>query len=142
MSRASFLEVYSPLGSGRRCNRVVASRKEFQMRRSSLFVVAVAVIGTSALALAAEPTKEHKIISPDEIKWSAGPAALPPGAESSVLYGDPAKEGLFALRLKLPKGYHIPPHSHPKPEVVTVLSGEAGLGMGETANEAKTEMLK
>jgi hypothetical protein len=33
-----------------------------------------------------------------------------------------AGPGLFALRLKLPKGYHIPPHTHPKPEVVTILS--------------------
>ena len=28
--------------------------------------------------------------------------------QSVVLYGDPSKEGLFALRLKLPKGYHSP----------------------------------
>ena len=56
-----------------------------------------------------------------------------------MLYGDPAKAGLFAIRLKLPKGYHIPPHTHPKPEVVTIVSGAARLGTGETANEKKTE---
>jgi quercetin dioxygenase-like cupin family protein len=72
----------------------------------------------------------------------AGPAALPPGAESVVLYGDPSKEGLFALRLKLPEGYHIPPHTHPQPEIVTVISGGTRLGMGETADVAKTQTLR
>jgi quercetin dioxygenase-like cupin family protein len=45
------------------------------------------------------------------------------------------------MRLKLPKGYHIPPHTHPKPEIVTVISGTARLGMGETADQQKTERL-
>ena len=58
-----------------------------------------------------------------------------------MLYGDPGKEGLFALRLKLPKGYHIPPHTHPKPEVVTVVSGTFRLGMGETADQSKAKSL-
>jgi quercetin dioxygenase-like cupin family protein len=48
---------------------------------------------------------------------------------------------LFALRLKLPKGYRIPPHTHPKPEVVTVISGTFRLGMGETADESKAKPL-
>jgi quercetin dioxygenase-like cupin family protein len=58
-----------------------------------------------------------------------------------VLYGDPAKDGLFAMRLKLPKGYQIPPHTHPKPEVVTVISGIFQLGMGETADQEKAQPL-
>jgi quercetin dioxygenase-like cupin family protein len=32
------------------------------------------------------------------------------------------------MRLKMPKGYSIPPHIHPMPEVVTLLSGAARLG--------------
>ncbi len=52
----------------------------------------------------------------------AGLAAA--GAQVTVLYGDPSKEGLFALRLKFPKGFHVPPHLHPKPEVLTVLSDD------------------
>ena len=41
------------------------------------------------------------------------------------------------MRLKLPKGYHVPPHTHPKPEIVTVVSGGGRLGMGEKADEEK-----
>lgn len=48
------------------------------------------------------------------------------GRSAAVLYTDPSKDGMFAFRLKVPKDYHIPPHTHPKPEIVTVLSGTAG----------------
>jgi quercetin dioxygenase-like cupin family protein len=84
---------------------------------------------------------QHHIVSPEEIEWAPGPASIPPGAEAAVLYGDPTKEGLFALRLKLPQGYAIPPHTHPKPEVVTVISGTFRLGMGETADQSKAQPL-
>jgi quercetin dioxygenase-like cupin family protein len=97
--------------------------------------------GSLVSSVSAGSKSEHTIIAPEEMKWGSGPEALPPGAEAVVLYGDPSKEGLFALRLKVPKGYHIPPHSHAKPEIVTVISGEARLGMGDTADEAKTQKL-
>jgi quercetin dioxygenase-like cupin family protein len=102
--------------------------------------VAVVLVATPAAALA-QTMDEHKVVSPQDIEWAPGPASIPPGAEAAVLYGDPSKEGLFALRLKLPIGYHIPPHMHPKPEVVTVISGTFRLGMGETADQSKADAL-
>jgi quercetin dioxygenase-like cupin family protein len=107
-----------------------------------LFVGVALALSTavrSQPALAEEPA--HTIITADAVEWKAAPASLPAGAQAAVLYGDPAKEGLFAMRLKLPKGYHIPPHTHPKPEVVTVISGAARLGMGETADQEKAQRL-
>jgi quercetin dioxygenase-like cupin family protein len=85
---------------------------------------------------------EHRIVSPQQIKWSPGPGSIPAGAEAAVLYGDPGKDGLFALRLKMPKGYRIAPHSHPKPEIVTVISGTFRLGMGETPDASKAQTLQ
>ena len=67
---------------------------------------------------------------PDELKWEDS-KALPPGAKVAILEGDPQKEGFFAMRAKLPAGYKIPPHYHPCPERVTVLSGTFHLGAGE-----------
>ena len=57
------------------------------------------------------------------------------------LYGDPAKEGMFALRIRMPKGYKIAPHTHPQPEVITVISGKFSLGMGPAADRASIESL-
>ena len=106
-----------------------------------LLTSVIAVASAGMVSAPAQAMDEHKVISPQEITWKPGPASIPPGAEAAVLYGDPTKEGLFALRLKLPTGYQIPPHMHPKPEVVTVLSGTFRLGMGETADEGQAEPL-
>jgi quercetin dioxygenase-like cupin family protein len=103
--------------------------------------------GLAALLLAApaattgQAADAHKVVAAQDIKWAAAPPSIPPGAQAAVLYGDPAKDGLFSLRLRLPKGYHIPPHTHPKPEVVTVISGTFRLGMGEKAERAKAQAL-
>jgi quercetin dioxygenase-like cupin family protein len=83
----------------------------------------------------------HKMVTAQEIPWSPGPASLPAGAQATTLYGDASKEGLFAIRLKLPAGYVIPPHTHPRPEVVTVISGTFHLGMGEVADRTRTKAL-
>ncbi len=94
-----------------------------------------------AHALPVSAADEHTMVKPNDVKWSAGPPVLPKGAETAVLYGDPSKDGLFAMRVKMPKGYQIAPHTHAKPEVVTVLSGTLRLGMGETADSGKAQAL-
>jgi quercetin dioxygenase-like cupin family protein len=103
--------------------------------------IGVVVVVTVALTASAQMTDGHKIMSPQEIKWGPAPPSIPPGAQAAVLYGDPAKEGLFSLRLKLPKDYAIAPHTHPKPEIVTVISGAFRLGMGEKADKSKAQAL-
>lgn len=84
---------------------------------------------------------DHVLVSPNEIAWAPGPPSIPQGAKSAVLYGKPGEDGLFALRLWLPAGYHLPPHTHPKPEVVTVISGEFKIGMGREPDRTATRAL-
>jgi len=111
-------------------------------RRHLLNIVAMTVLGLAALpGSATAQTGEHKLITPQDVKWGPAPPSVPSGAQAAVLYGDPGKEGMFAFRLKLPKGYHIAAHTHPKPEVVTVISGTARLGMGSTADRDKAQVL-
>ncbi|MPZ34302.1 MAG: cupin domain-containing protein [Rhodospirillales bacterium] len=111
--------------------------------KAALQTLAIGLVAATSVALAppAHTMEETKIVPVEEIKWGPAPPSIPPGAQVAVLYGDPGKEGLFALRLKLPKGYHIPPHTHPKPEVVTVVSGAFRFGMGEAADRAKAQPL-
>lgn len=56
-----------------------------------------------------------------DMQWKAGPPSLPPGTQMTLLEGDPSKEGFFAMRVKFPAGYVIPPHYHPKEERLTVI---------------------
>src|SRR5262245_9192005 len=104
-------------------------------------LLAIGWIGLGGLASVASAEDAHTMIAPYDVKWGPAPPVLPAGAEAAVLFGDPSKDGLFALRLKLPAGYAIPPHTHPADEVVTVISGTVNLGMGETADlNATTEL--
>lgn len=106
-----------------------------------LLALALAVPG-GALVVSAQAWEEKKIVAANAVEWVKGPASIPAGAEAAVLFGDPTAEGLFAMRLKLPAGYHIAPHTHPKPEVVTIISGRFKLGSGETADPEATETLE
>jgi quercetin dioxygenase-like cupin family protein len=106
--------------------------------RQILAIGAVVLAGCVSTAAAQDG---HTMTSPEDIQWGAAPPVLPPGAEAAVLFGDPSKEGLFALRVKFPAGYAIPPHTHPVDEVVTVVSGTFKLGMGETADQSATTEL-
>jgi hypothetical protein len=81
--------------------------------------------------------RQHVALQPNELKWGAGPAALPAGAKAASLCGDPQQPGPFALRLRLPDGYKIPPHWHPADENVTVISGTFHLGEGDTFDKSK-----
>jgi len=97
-----------------------------------MLTVASGILAAAAVSPAiAESQAEQKMLTPQDLKWVPGPASLPAGAEMASLYGDATKEGMFAVRFKVPKGYRVPPHTHPRPEIVTVLSGTVRLGMGE-----------
>ena len=103
---------------------------------------------TVALALLASSipftvlAQEALIAQPDTLKWAAASPALPTGAQSAVILGDPATEGPYVLRLKLPAGYKVAPHSHPNDENVTVISGMFHLGIGEKFDESKGQAIK
>src|SRR4029453_5246826 len=75
------------------------------------------------------------------IEWKAGPSSLPTGAKMAALEGDPTKEGPFVMRLQFPDGYHIPPHTHPKTERVTVVSGTMFLATGENLDRSAAKTL-
>lgn len=75
-----------------------------------------------------------------KMKWNDEPI-LPKGAKSALLIGNPAKPGVFIVRLKFPPNYPIPAHTHPYTEVITVLSGQLGNGMGEKFDKSNGEIL-
>jgi quercetin dioxygenase-like cupin family protein len=94
---------------------------------------ALVTVGLSGVLLFTSNARaaEHKIENVSEAKWGAAPPMLPPGAKIEVLAGSPMGDGLYTVRLKFPANYKIPAHSHPKDELVTVLSGTLYMGMGD-----------
>src|SRR5476651_1204706 len=81
------------------------------------------------------------LFPPTEFKWKDGPPSLPKGAKIAILEGDPSKEGPFVFRVKIPDGYRVPPHTHPKVERVTVISGTFNIGMGDKFDDKKTKAM-
>ena len=56
----------------------------------------------------------------------------------AVLEGDPAADsGDFTVRIKMRDGFKFSPHTHPKRENVTVLSGTLKVGMGDQYDDSK-----
>lgn len=107
------------------------------MRASALAAMVAFSLAFAGCATPEESTEEeHAIAHAQELAWQAGPASLPAGARFVVLSGDPGAAGPFTMRLEAPAGYHVPPHTHPGTEHVTVLSGSAFVGMGETFDRA------
>ena len=109
------------------------------MPRTNIVVgfTAVAFVCASVVTSVQTPeNKAHVMVTPSAVAWGPGPAALPAGAQAAMLEGDPAKPGLFTLRVKLPDGYKIPPHYHPADEHVTVLQGTFVMGLGEKFDQS------
>ncbi len=91
-----------------------------------------------AVVLSAQSGAPQNAFTADQVKWGPAPPFLEPGAQLAVLEGDPtASSGDFTVRLKMPAGYRIAPHWHPKRENVTVISGNFKVGMGDKFDESK-----
>lgn len=87
------------------------------------------------------PEGRWELYKPDRIAWQNGPPSLPPGAQFTILEGDPTKDGFFTMRLKFPDGYRVMPHWHPKTERLTIVTGTVNIGMGDRFDAGKTQPL-
>jgi len=102
------------------------------MQKLWLLGLLLPLAATGALADDMKPP-----VNASDLKWAPAPDFFPKGAQMAVLSGDPSKDGLYVVRLKMPAGYKVPAHNHPTAEMLTVISGDFHLGMGEKLDEKK-----
>jgi len=81
---------------------------------------------------------DFKGILPEEIEWKPF-AAFPPSARLAILVGQPLQEGPYTIRVKLPGGVKLMPHSHPEDRVYTVISGVFHIGLGDEFDADKLQ---
>lgn len=105
---------------------------------------ALAVLGSLGPAASAEDDHTGLVVLPDAaaVAYEPGPANLPKGTQISRVAGDPAKPGPFVLRLKIPANTVIAPHTHSKPETLTILSGSIYHEHGRSLDKTKGSALK
>ena len=95
-------------------------------------IVTFAVLGMLLAAPAAraaglDPTAVQ-FTPPSEIKWVRNAAGT---NETAMLFGDPAKPGLYVYRIRWLAGNFSRPHFHPNDRFFAVLSGTWWMGTGE-----------
>ena len=106
------------------------------MKRVLLCSLGLVAAWVGATIVQGAMTSGHVLSTPKDLKWSDPPPVFEKGASFTVLSGDPSKDGLYVVRLKMPKGYRINPHWHPTDEHVTVISGTFEVGMGESFDKS------
>jgi hypothetical protein len=93
----------------------------------ALVALSLLAIGSSSGAIELD-SKVLTYRMPDQINW--GPVT-PAGNQQAVLFGDPAKPGLYGVMVKWLAGNHFSrPHFHPNDRFITVLSGTWWVGSG------------
>ena len=94
---------------------------------------------------AREPVRPHqpgqadfKAILPEDIEWKPF-AAFPSSARLAIVVGEPIREGPYTIRVKLPHGTKMMPHSHPEDRMYTVISGIFYIGLGDNFDAEKLQ---
>ena len=110
------------------------------LRNKHVIAILTAVLGGVAMVCiaGAQAGSAKHAFTPDAVSWGPAPPFVAAGAQLAVLEGDPsASTGDYTVRVRMPDGYRIAPHWHPKRENVTVLSGTLKVGMGDRFDESK-----
>jgi quercetin dioxygenase-like cupin family protein len=71
-----------------------------------------------------------RAILPEDIDWKPFPA-FPPEVRLAVLVGNPGQPGPYVIRVKMPPGGKMMPHSHPEDRIYTVMSGVFYIALGD-----------
>jgi hypothetical protein len=80
--------------------------------------------------------KEFGEILPENVAWMPF-ADFPPSARIAILVGDTATAGPYVIRVKVPDGVKLMPHTHPEDRIYTVISGVFYIGLGATFDAEK-----
>lgn len=105
----------------------------------SLLLAAIALMPTVLLSEVPAGTIQK---TADSIEWRPAPPSLPQGAMIAVLEGNPADEGMFTLRVRVPAGSRIDAHTHPRPERVTIISGAVGVAFGTRFDQTRLKVFR
>jgi len=112
------------------------AREPTVAKRISLLFILVFVAVVSVSSQQAGPIQEptHAQVIPLK-KFS-------PIHRFETLSGDPAKSGLYVIRIHAEAGYIIMPHIHPEDENIVVVQGSWAAGMGERFNRTALQSME
>jgi quercetin dioxygenase-like cupin family protein len=98
-----------------------------------VFLVSWLLVASSVTTTLADEVRSKFIdIQAADVSYEPHPDA--PELGYSVLSGDPAKAGVYVIRLRIPPGLTFPPHYHDQDRHVTVISGVWAFGKGRSGS--------
>jgi hypothetical protein len=74
----------------------------------------------------------------EDVNWEPF-AAFPPSVLLAAIVGHPSKPGPYTIRVRVPRGVKLMPHSHPEDRVYTVISGVFYIGLGDQFDPDKLQ---
>ncbi len=106
---------------------------------AALTVTLAGAVATAATAVELNP-KAIAIKIPEDLKWRDPTGAAP--TNQAILYGDPAKPGLYIVMNKFKPGAFSRPHFHPNDRFITVMKGTWYVGTGNKWDKDATVPVK
>lgn len=106
------------------------------LNKLSTLLAAVVFLGVFNASAQGAANKKFGSIYQENIKWIAF-AAFPPQARLAVLVGNPKQNEPYVVRVKVPAGVILMPHTHPEDRIYTVISGVFYIGIGSKFDAAK-----
>lgn len=79
---------------------------------------------------------DFRAVLSEDIDWKPF-AEFPPSVRLAVVVGQPAQEGPYTIRVKVPHDVKLMPHRHPEDRVYTVISGIFYIGLGDKFDAGK-----
>lgn len=92
--------------------------------QSLLIASLLALPSTALMSRAAELEGGFEIVQLSDMNWDEGSERV----QQRILYGDPAEEGFYIIRLRFPAGATSRPHFHSTDRFITVIEGTWNAG--------------
>lgn len=86
------------------------------------------------VSFAADSDKGFVIVQKDDLQWDETSTRT----QQKILYGDPAKEGFYVIRVRFPPGGSSSPHYHTQDRFVTVIEGVWNAGTDASHDMTRT----
>lgn len=108
--------------------------------RSRMLLTMFGLVSVLAMSpsFSAPSDKDFLLIPPEKIDWKDAGG----GAKLAVVYGDPAKSGLYVIRAYFPPGVMSAPHFHGEDRHVVVVQGTWNAGTDDSWDPGETTALK
>ncbi|QAY86895.1 cupin domain-containing protein [Pseudomonas arsenicoxydans] len=106
------------------------------MKTACLTTLLVACAAMPFVQAQSLPLGKPGALHNEDVEWRSFPA-FPKEVKLAVVVGDPSKPGPYVVRVKVPDGIKLMPHTHPEDRIYTVMSGVFYIGFGSVFDPDK-----